>query len=332
MAKGKSDEKRGSLTIDHVADFCRRYPGEAVTFYTRVGLRQPLFGFTVRVILPEGLVLEDYEELSGEGRLPLVEFGAGTYNLTWSVEGDLKAGSLYEYRVQATVAPTYHDLTLSSRAVAYLKTRDAGMVSAAETATVTVPAKGRYLRYLPAIYEDDELMGRFLMLFESFLAPIGMQIGGMPFYFDPKMTPAQFLPWLASWLSLTLNDDLSEERRRRLISLAVQLYRKRGTKLGLQEYLEIYTGGQADIVENRARDFRLGPEAILGPGVALGTGNRPHTFFVTMHLPPLPAPAGDEKELARQESERRHRIESIIEAEKPAHTFYTLQIETAPAR
>ena len=33
--------------------------------------------------------------------------------------------------------------------------------------------KGSYLRYLPEIYEDDALMARFLMLFESFWARFG---------------------------------------------------------------------------------------------------------------------------------------------------------------
>jgi phage tail-like protein len=168
------------------------------------------------------------------------------------------------------------------------------------------------------------------MLFESFWGPIEKQIDNEALYFDPRMTPPDFLPWLASWLNLVLDGRLPEERQRRLIQSAVSLYRRRGSKQGLIDYLQIYTGGQADIVEHRAKDFRLGPEARLGPGIALGKGNQPHAFTVALRLPPDTSPAGDEDGRARQEAERRRTIEAIIEAEKPAHTVYTLRIETLP--
>jgi hypothetical protein len=101
----------------------------------------------------------------------------------------------------------------------------------------------------------------------------------------------------------------------------------------LEEYLVIYTGRKPTIVEYRAYDFRLGPEARLGPGVALGTGNVPYTFSVSLRLPPVDLPDGADaspngdllKELKRR---RRRKIEAIIDAEKPAHTNYTLRIET----
>jgi phage tail-like protein len=193
-------------------------------------------------------------------------------------------------------------------------------------------AKGRYLRYLPELYAQDELMGRFLMLFESFWAPIETQTDNVRCYLDPGMTPTRFLPWLASWLGLELDGRLPEERRRQLIQSAISLHRRRGTKQALQEYLEIYTEGEAQIIEHRAKNLRLGPGARLGPGVALGLNNRPHTFTVVLHVPPVSSSVdeagGFPNERARLEAERRRTIEAIIEAEKPAHTGYTLRIET----
>jgi phage tail-like protein len=197
---------------------------------------------------------------------------------------------------------------------------------AEETVSIAILAKAQYLKHLPALYQTDPLMSRFLMLFESFWGPIHGQIDHLPFYFDPKMTPPDFLPWLASWFNVVLDERLSEQQQRRLIGSLGSLYRKRGTKHGLEEYLEIYTGRSPQIIEHRARDFRLGQEARLGPGVALGTGNRPHSFTVVLCLPPLSDPDGDEKACTRRESERRRAIEAIIEAEKPAHTAYTLHL------
>jgi phage tail-like protein len=330
MTKVKFDTQQNTapLTIDHVADFCQRYPGETVTFYTRVGVRQPLPGFTLRVTIPIGLEVGDYRVLCGEdSALPVVDFEGGARHLTWDVTKELQAGSRWEVQVQAQVVPTQQDRTLESRAVAIAEVPKEEPIYVEESVAIAVSARGRYLRYLPALYQADELMGRFLMLFESFWAPIDAQIDNLPLYFDPKMAPPDFLPWLASWLNLVLDERLPEERQRRLIQAAVSLYRQRGTRQGLQEYLEIYTGGQAQIIEHRAKDFRLGPEARLGPGIALGTGNRPHTFTVVLRLPPISPPAGDKNERTRQESEHRRAIEAIIEAEKPAHTGYTLRIE-----
>jgi phage tail-like protein len=173
-------------------------------------------------------------------------------------------------------------------------------------------------------------MGRFLMLFESFWAPIEKQIEAAALYFDPLFTPVELLPWLAAWVDLTLDERWPEAKRRRLLRSAVALYRKRGTRPGLQEYLEIYTGAEVKITEHGAHNFRLGPNARLGPGVALGTINQPHTFTVTAYLP-----AGDgdghvqtPEQRARFAAERQRMLEMIIEAEKPAHTSYRLRLET----
>ncbi len=118
-----------------------------------------------------------------------------------------------------------------------------------------------------------------------------------------------------------------------MLRSAADLYRKRGTRQGLEEYLVIYTGRKPSIVEHRAYDFRLGPEARLGPGIALGTGNVPHTFSVSLRLPPVDVPdEGDASPggdlLTELRRRRRQKIEAIIDAEKPAHTSYTLHIES----
>ena len=219
--------------------------------------------------------------------------------------------------VGAGVSPSLlgYDNQLVSRA--FLEVADDESARVTETVTVAVFAKGRYLRHLPALYERDELMGRFLMLFESFWDPIEGQIDQLPHYFDPRTAPPDLLPWLAAWLDLVLDERWPESKRRQLLQSAVHLYRRRGTRDGLVDYLEIYTGARPQIVEHRAENFVLGPEARLGQGIAIGRRNAPHTFTVKMELPTLPK--------AEAES-RRRMIEQIIEAEKPAHTAYLLDL------
>jgi len=334
MSKMESQSESSPLVVSHVADFYRRYPGELVTFHTRVDVQQPLTGLTVRITLPGGLVpgasrvLADPHASAGDGGVLLeVEPDVGTSHFVWQVERELPTGTRCEYQVEARVAPIKRDVTLESRAVA---TSEGVQDEAWETVAIAISAEGRYLNYLPALYQKDELMGRFLMLFESFWVPIERQIDHLPFYFDPKMTPPDFLPWLASWLDLTLDERWPEERRRKLLCSAASLYRKRGTKRGLQEYLEIYTGGKVQIIEHRAKNLRLDSQAKLGSGIALGMNNVPHSFTVILRLPPISSPGGADGS-ARQELERRRRIEAIIEAEKPAHSSYSLHLEIDPA-
>jgi phage tail-like protein len=312
-----SEALTARLAVAHVADFYRRYPGETVTFYTRVEVEPSLPGFTLRVALPAGVVLSDYAAL-GRPELPQITLHEGANSLIWRVERQVGEVTSYEYRAAAQVAPTPEDLVLESRAVATAEVDGGRSLQVSESVAVAV---GRYLDHLPALYRQDELLGRFLMLFESFWAPIDQQIDNLPFYFDPQMTPPEFLPWLASWIDLVLDERWPEDKRRRLLGAAAALYRQRGTRQGLEEYLEIYTGARPQIVEHRAHNFCLGREARLGPGIALGRGNEPHTFTVALRLPPIDAAEdGDERA-------RRRRIETIIEAEKPAHTGYTLRIE-----
>jgi len=96
-----------------------------------------------------------------------------------------------------------------------------------------------YLEHLPAFFRDDEFMGQFLLIFESIMKPIENTVDNVALYFDPLMTPEPLLPWLAWWVDLTLDPTWPEERRRELVSSAAELYRWRGTKRGLTEYLRI---------------------------------------------------------------------------------------------
>jgi len=173
----------------------------------------------------------------------------------------------------------------------------------------TTPSK--YLGYLPAIYSEDDFMGRFLKIFEDTLTPIENTIDHLDLYFDSQMAPEGFLPWLASWVDLALDEEWPLEKQRELIGSAVELYQWRGTRRGLREYLRIYTGVEPIIVEHFG-GIRLGEHSKLGWNTILGDG-LDHSFTVTIEVDD-PSAIDVEK------------VKSIIEEEKPAHVGYFLEI------
>lgn len=356
------------LSVEHVADHNRRYPGETLTFYTRVQIHAAVPGFSLRVQIPAGLEVENYQ--SGQEGLLMPSFivtmepGARevvmlpgpdgdpfpvrvpnqptraieptrpAQDMVWQVAEAQEAGAQFEFTVTAIVLPIHQDATLFSSASLSLLDGEKSHTVSTVTTTVAVYRAGKYLEYLPSLYEQDNFMGRFLMLFESFLGPIDQQIANIHHYFDPDLTPTRFLPWLASWFDLTLDEFWSETQQRELLNSIIWLYRRRGTRVALQRYLEIFTQHPVEILEKRAKNMTLGSRARLGIGVALGTGNMPHTFMVKIQLNEIDLPqdldeAAAERERSRLEKQRLALIHRIITAEKPAHTSYRLEVVTS---
>jgi len=174
-----------------------------------------------------------------------------------------------------------------------------------------------YLKYLPGIYRDDEIMGQLLMIFESIMSPIERSIGNIAAYFDPSMTPGHFLNWLGSWLDLSLDPIWPEHRRRELIKFAAELYRWRGTRWGLSKYISIYTGNEPQIYEYTpgmvlGDDTKMGSDAQLGSGIG---------WYHLMVVVPI------DKDSTIVEN----KVRTIIETQKPAHSTYTLRFTPVDA-
>jgi len=179
-------------------------------------------------------------------------------------------------------------------------------------------AVSSYLQYLPAPYQTDVFLGHFLLIFESILGPIEQTIDMLVHYFDPRVTPAELLPWLASWVGLELDENWPLARRRDLVYWAVTLYRWRGTRRGLRDHLRLYTGQTPLIVEN-FDGLRLDQDGVLSENAALGEA-RQNWLKITVLAD---RPAELEERVLRQ----------IIEFQKPAHVGYRLEIKpTSRAR
>jgi len=336
------DDPDARLGVDHIAVKAHSYPGEEIVFRTRVTVRAGIVGYSLEVSLPEGVEVTGTSQ-PADASVPRTLVGESDRRLRWDVVGPFDAGEqwMHELRVQVLrygdfdfeALGAFRGAPLASTASAW-PFDDNGEIAGAmvnETMVVEVRPKAAYLRYLPALYERDPLMGRFLMLFESFWGPIDMQVSNISDYFDPMLMPLGLARWLGERLDLEILPDWPEATQRRMLANAVSLYRKRGTRAGLQRLLEIYSGGQVVINEHRADNFRLGRSARLGHGVALGAGNQPFSFAVRITLPPIGGAGLSAAEIERQQDVRERRIRALIDAEKPAHVTYTLEIVEAGA-
>ena len=64
-----------------------------------------------------------------------------------------------------------------------------------------------YLDHLPALFRDEEFLGRFLLAFETMLSGRGervgleSEIGRVADYLDPMTADPEFLPWLSDWVA-----------------------------------------------------------------------------------------------------------------------------------
>ena len=177
---------------------------------------------------------------------------------------------------------------------------------------VGVEQRSSYLAYLPAIYSEGDFMGRFLMIFESVMAPLEEVLDNISYYLDPAIAPPELLTWLASWLNLVLDETWPLESRRALIKSAVELYQWRGTKRGLRDYLKVYSGVEPEITEEFG-GLTLDGSARLGWNTILGGSGGQFTFNVRL-------------ELDDPASVNLRQLKSIIESEKPAHTAYSLEV------
>ncbi len=222
------------------------------------------------------------------------------------------------------------------------------------------------LDYLPAVYQEDrepgkpDFLGRFLLAFERLLLGLGETsssapmpgfeeiigggrvafsgsaatavLAGLQRYFEPgyvsensflsesESAPREFLPWLAGWLTLTLRRDWGDARdeaqQRELIAKASRLYRLRGTKRGIEEFLKIYTR-LGVVIDELDTPFQVGVSRV-GVDTRLD-GGVPFYFHIKVLLPtPDPTLKKKHYEIAT----------AVVDLQKPAHTLYTLTIET----
>jgi phage tail-like protein len=204
-----------------------------------------------------------------------------------------------------------------------------------------------YLDYLPAIYQggtsyQDDLLNsifleRFLSIFESVLSEIDFNIEHINRFFDSLGAPPEFLSWLGSWLAVSMDESWAQDKKRLFIQNAISLYKKRGTREGLEESITLFTGVKPSIVESfsigrqiLSKECKLSPDSKLlffppdeattairnNKKVKLSDvlfGQEPFCFCVFLAN-------------ANLDENSTNTVRRIIEEQKPAHTCYGLKV------
>jgi phage tail-like protein len=173
------------------------------------------------------------------------------------------------------------------------------------------------LRYADTDQEIGEgaasAVARLLDVIAPMFADLDTVLNDIPEYFDPLLANEEFLPWLASWTALVLRADWSLEQKRKALSQIIPLYRKRGTKAGLEEYLKIYVGEGVTIFDEH-QPMQVGATATVGQDFVIG--GLPAYFFRANVAFTTPDPA--------ELSAKTESVRAVLDIEKPAHTSYKL--------
>jgi phage tail-like protein len=297
-----------------VVDRYNCYPGELLTFSIRFVCPLSPAG-ELQLILPRVMVIESFDLPEGvsDQSVSVIEREQELI-ISVPLATHFNQNNVYQIKIRARANTFYINQFLLVRSVLL---GDDKQTLASEALQVAVFGKGKYISYLPEIYEGDDFVGRFLMLFESFWKPISQQIDQVDLYFDPNLTPEAFIPWLSSWVGLPVDSLLPIERVRAILKNAMVFNQCRGTRQALQTYLEIYTSGKVEIIEKRSKNFILGNQSDLGVEIALGKDNQPNSILIYVHVP-----AGELERIHFSEEMYQRKIMSIVRNMVPAHTVF----------
>ncbi|MGQ4420662.1 phage tail protein [Streptomyces sp. SAS_269] len=163
---------------------------------------------------------------------------------------------------------------------------------------------------LPALYADDDFAQRFTAGLDTVLAPVFATLDNLPAYLDPRVTPTDFLAWLASWVGADDDPQWPEELRREAVVRAVELHRWRGTRRGLVEALHLALGVHAEVTDD---------------------GGAWWSNTAGADLPP--EPPGEPLVRVWPDHEAQvdvHRVREIVRATCPVHTVCRVEVLSGP--
>jgi phage tail-like protein len=170
----------------------------------------------------------------------------------------------------------------------------------------------RYLRdNLPGIYGEGDFGMRFVGALEELLDPLVAALDNLPEHFDPVYAPRDVLDLLTRWLGLEHDEARSGEERRRIVRMAPELMRMRGTREGVELALHLAFPGIPFRVEDG--------------------GSVTWSLDLTEPDPAAPASFVIYCDVALPET-RLAAVARLLEQSKPAHVGYRLRVKAPKAR
>ena len=147
---------------------------------------------------------------------------------------------------------------------------------------------------LPMGMLDDNFFLRFVSMFEEEATSLLEGVDNIPHVVDPTVAPPAMVRLLGSWIGLApIDSSLDEDLQRRLVRAGSDCLAWRGTRFGLQRFLEVVTGGPVQVEETGGIRIDAGdaaPEPFVTMRVT-GTGQMSVRDFVAVVEDELPATA-----------------------------------------
>ncbi|MEV7282511.1 phage tail protein [Streptomyces sp. NPDC093111] len=173
-----------------------------------------------------------------------------------------------------------------------------------------LPSRHPIGEQLPAMYAEDDFAQRFTAGLDTVLAPVFATLDNLPSYFDPRLTPGDFLSWLATWVGGVDDPRWPLDLRREAVAGAVELHRRRGTRRGLVDALRLVLGVSAEVHGDGAATWSRTP----------GT--------------PLPPPPAEEILVRvwpdREETVDADRVRALVRTLCPVHTACRVEVLPGP--
>lgn len=178
--------------------------------------------------------------------------------------------------------------------------------------------QGRFAALLPKPLVDEAdptrapLAPQLLRPVEHLLGKVFEKLDAISDYSNPERTDPEFLPWLASWMGLALRTDWTESQQREVLRQILPLYRMRGTRQGIEQYLKIYVGDGVHIPDEDPAPFKVGTTRIGGDQASGVIGGvRPYHFVVNVKFASV-----------AERQAKTMAVTAVLNIEKPAHTTF----------
>jgi phage tail-like protein len=144
---------------------------------------------------------------------------------------------------------------------------------------------------LPVAMVQERFFRGFVSIFQDVATTYLEQADGIGHLTEVDVTPTPMLPWLGSWLGVDVVDPtLDDLRQRQLVATASKAMAWRGTRVGLQAWLEALTQGEVTI-DDPGGVYLEGESPMQAPIVRIhtsGTGWMSTAEFARVVLAELP--------------------------------------------
>ncbi len=106
------------------------------------------------------------------------------------------------------------------------------------------------LNQLPVGMLDSDFFVRFVSIFQELGSSLLEDADNIDHLLDVSVAPDAMVRWMASWLGMqAIDPSLPDTLQRRIVRSAAETLAWRGTAAGLRRFLELVSGGPADVEE-----------------------------------------------------------------------------------